>query len=569
MKRSTLYFLLILSLITLSQCFKNSYGQRKRITGQVFSAETYHPIPYAGIGIYGSYQGTSANSEGEFSLLVQDGDTLSVSSLGYKTQTVAVSGLKIKVFLKEDVKVLNNVMVYSKAVNPSEIVKKAFQNIHNNFISQPFTMKTFYRHYCKDDSLYGRLIEAAVDVYKPTGYGKPKSDLFVNDAIQLVQSRRTFDKTFIKKTHTAIAYESVLGSDLAAYQNRQTKPIPYMLLNASVKYLRSGMKNYKYELEDVTYLDGKEVFVISFLAKPWWKKMRFFKEEMRIEHKGKFFIKADDHAFIKVESHVRVGSKQTTEHTFYKKGEAGYYLSNIIHDNIFTVEADSLEVTHKVHIELLVNEIILGQDSEFKNIPISREILAGNVYNPVFWDNYVILTENPLENQIKKDLEKSQSLEGQFLEKSKLDFEKYEEISKDYLKLQDIFKSSKNQIIYIDFWASWCRPCITEFNKSKKVVEAYANKGVRFLYVSLDDQKEKWEKMKGKFGLQDKEHLRIGSYSSILQEYEIKEIPRYILVKKDGSVLNSAPRPTSQEFKELIDSEIELAEKEELGSNVK
>ncbi|MEM7107208.1 MAG: thioredoxin-like domain-containing protein [Bacteroidota bacterium] len=569
MKKSYLRFLSALLLIILSQSSQNAYSQRTRVKGQVVSAVTYDPIPYASVGIYGSYRGTSANSEGEFSLLVQDGDILRISSLGYKTKTVEVSGPHMKVVLQEDVKVLNTVMIHSNKVNPSQIVKKAFENIHKNFISEPFTMKTFYRHYCKDDSLYGRLIEAAVDVYKPTGYGKPKSDLFVNDAIQLVQSRRTFDKTFIKETHAAIAYQSVLGGDLAAYQNRQKKPIPYMLLHASVKYLRSGMKNYTYTLEDVTYSDGKEVFVISFQAKPWWKKMGFFKEGMRVEHKGKFFIEADDYAFIKVESHITVGSEQTFDRTFYKRGKAGYYLSNVVHDNIFAIDADSLEVTHKVHIELLVNEIVLGEESEFKNTPITREILAGNVYNPLFWENYVTLTENPLEHKIKRDLEKNQSLEGQFVEKSKLDFEKYEEISKDYVKLRDILTNSKNEVIYIDFWASWCRPCIAEFNASKKIVEAYANKGVRFIYVSVDDRKEKWEKMKLRFGLRNREHLRIGSYSSIIQDYEIKEIPRYMLLKRDGSILKNAPRPTSEEFIDLIDTEIELGEREELDANVK
>ena len=471
---------------------------------------------------------------------------------------VSSEEVKNSVFLEEDIKVLDNVVVYAKTVSPYKIVQKAFNNIAKNYIPKPFKMKTFYRHYCKDDSLYGRLIEAAVDVYKPTGYGKPKSSLFVNDAIQLIQSRRSYDKTFIRERHAPISYRFVLGSDLAAYQNRQRNPIPYMLLNGSMKYFRAGMKNYNYELKETTYLDGQEVFVIRFSANPWWNSKNMDLEEIFVKHHGKFFIAANNYAFLKLESHVTVGTKKTTDRIFYKKGKDGYYISNIVHDNLFNIDTDNSEISHKVHIELLVNDIIIGEDPEFKNDPITREILAANVYNTLFWDNYVTLSENPLESQIKKDLEKNQRLEGQFEAKSQADFEMYKDISQDYLSLNEILSDSKNELIYIDFWASWCRPCITEFNKSKKVVEAYANKGVRFIYVSLDDRKEKWSRMKNRFGLAGHEHLRYGGYSSILQDYEIKEIPRYMLIKPDGTVIENAPPPTTAEFSQIIDNELKL-----------
>ena len=334
-----------------------------------------------------------------------------------------------------------------------------------------------------------------------------------------------------------------------------------MLSNGSVLYLRAGLKNYNYELEETTYLNGEEVFVIHFSANPWWNSNKMTYKNTHIEHYGKFYITANNYAFIKLESYVIVGARKTTDQIFYKKGKDGYHLSNIVHDNQFNIDTDSTQISHKVHIELLVNDIVIGQDTEFKDTPITKEILAANVYNPLFWDNYVTITENPLESQIKRDLEKGQNLEGQFVEKSQEDFKMYEDISSDYSKLQELLSGNKNELIYIDFWASWCRPCITEFNKSKKIVEDYVNKGVRFIYVSLDDRKEKWSRMRNRFGLQEREHLRIGSYSSLLQDYEIKEIPRYMLIRPDGTIVENAPNPTSEEFSQLIDNELELLDK--------
>ncbi len=49
---------------------------------------------------------------------------------------------------------------------------------------------------------------------------------------------------------------------------------------------------------------------------------------------------------------------------------------------------------------------------------------------------------------------------------------------------------SKGNITVIDFWATWCDPCIQEFPKVKKMYSKFKNKGILFIGVSLDDDIE-------------------------------------------------------------------------------
>lgn len=76
------------------------------------------------------------------------------------------------VFLEPASYNLQEVVVQAASLKPREIVKKAFGAIPKTYFNEPILLETFYRHFCQNDSLYGRIIEAAVDIYKKEGDGK-------------------------------------------------------------------------------------------------------------------------------------------------------------------------------------------------------------------------------------------------------------------------------------------------------------------------------------------------------------------------------------------------------------
>ena len=124
--------------------------------------------------------------------------------------------------------------------------------------------------------------------------------------------------------------------------------------------------------------------------------------------------------------------------------------------------------------------------------------------------------------------------------------------------LSKVLSSMKGKVVYVDFWASWCRPCCAEMEPAAELRERMKGKDIEFIYLSTDEDHSKMCGSLDKLKLTGCKVYRIlnPKAAKFMYEYNINLIPRYMLIDKNGKIVNdNAPRPSSKEI-ELILAEL-------------
>lgn len=104
-KTFILIVLLLVGLINLASA-------QNTISGKVFDKETKEPLPGVTIFIPHTQTGTSTDNKGKFALTLENTiDTIGISFIGYKTQTIAVTGNSLNIALETSTSMLNEIIV--------------------------------------------------------------------------------------------------------------------------------------------------------------------------------------------------------------------------------------------------------------------------------------------------------------------------------------------------------------------------------------------------------------------------------------------------------------------------
>lgn len=114
----------------------------------------------------------------------------------------------------------------------------------------------------------------------------------------------------------------------------------------------------------------------------------------------------------------------------------------------------------------------------------------------------------------------------------------------------------KGKVLYVDFWATWCGPCLQEAPHFEALAKEFIGKDIVFLPISTDTNRSTWERfLKGG----KKKLAQYNTVDPALREaWGVTHIPRFVVIGADFNIVDAnAPRPSDPKAKALLQSLID------------
>ena len=96
------------------------------------------------------------------------------------------------------------------------------------------------------------------------------------------------------------------------------------------------------------------------------------------------------------------------------------------------------------------------------------------------------------------------------------------------------------QLVFLDFWATWCGPCREMQPTYRSLQEKYKGKNINFVFISLDNSERLWKdylvskRMGGQHLIANE---ALGFKSPVSEDYQIPSLPYALLLDSNGTIV--------------------------------
>jgi cytochrome c biogenesis protein CcmG, thiol:disulfide interchange protein DsbE len=116
----------------------------------------------------------------------------------------------------------------------------------------------------------------------------------------------------------------------------------------------------------------------------------------------------------------------------------------------------------------------------------------------------------------------------------------------------------RGQVVVLNFWASWCPPCVDEAPELQYVYEEYQDEGVVFLGIAYADNGPNSLRFINEFGLS---YLNAPDVGTVISEmYRIQGVPETFVIDQNGDIAEFFMLPVNElQLREVLDPLLEGA----------
>ena len=112
----------------------------------------------------------------------------------------------------------------------------------------------------------------------------------------------------------------------------------------------------------------------------------------------------------------------------------------------------------------------------------------------------------------------------------------------------------RGKVVYLDFWASWCGPCMHEVPYARELKQRMEGQDdLVFLYISVDTDENAWRQAVSNHDIQGV-HVNVSGFDhEVPQNYNLRGVPTFYLIGRDGTIAdNRPPRPSHDNIDDVL-----------------